>query len=152
MHDLMDRDIRNFVRDNLETDMTFQQLRGRDERCPDFIQETVDTSRGVFSLGISRRTLFLGRTHQCRSNRRFRAEIPRAAYGFGRMLQAHTTYGRRVLPAANCLHVLESPSPSASHNLLVYGPRRPEVRQPSKNRAIVSRKGAIFAPARCKID
>lgn len=48
MHDLTDRDIRNFVRDNLETDMRFQQLREHDERCPDFIREIVDTSKGVF--------------------------------------------------------------------------------------------------------
>jgi hypothetical protein len=79
MHDLTDRDIRNFVRDNLETDVRFQQLREHDERCPDFIQEIVDTSRGVFLwVFLVVRSLLEGLTNADRIvdlERRFR-ELP----------------------------------------------------------------------------
>jgi hypothetical protein len=79
MHDLTDRDIRNFVRDNLETDMKFQQLREHNERCPDIIQETVDTSRGVFLWAfLVARSLLEGLTNADRIvdlERRFR-ELP----------------------------------------------------------------------------
>jgi len=48
MHELTTQDIRSFAEDNLARDERFMELRKHDDRCPDFIEEIVQTADGVF--------------------------------------------------------------------------------------------------------
>lgn len=48
MQELTRGDIELYVRDTLENDLGFQELKKRDHRCPNLVQDVVDAAEGVF--------------------------------------------------------------------------------------------------------